>query len=634
MTLNLENIQALNSAVTGLNETVLPSYLDAITKVIPSKICSLWQINESIGMTTLLARTRLPEGTGMKADDYRHPIEGSFIGRSIEQHKEEKRPFYQFEDISQGDDFKIHRSQDLISICQLKALYLIPIPIYQPGVKAADRPLDAILKIYPQGNPQLPLELLELIQDQLSFSLYRHRLVQKEELTGEIIKVYKEIEDLSEVLGRTIDRLLRKYLRFEGCSVFILDQFLNRLNLSHTTGLKDGATGRTITDPANVYYHFDEGLTGNIARIKKSKCLKDVNHIEDPELFEKYKHKYIETTRHEGQSFMGIPIMSPSRKDELVGVIRFTNKLGPLSNDFIDYFNDHDRDLVEHACNLIALYMEYEQSERARAAFARQIAHEVAGPATSIRAHAEGLKNHHSGKIFFPDYKYKDYLTSIYDQADLQIAFTESIIYHWGGKNPCSSRYEVAKKDFADIIEGSKKMVIPFAREQKLTFDNIKIKGVFPELFVDDNAFKQAFFNLFTNAIKYRQRDPEKFSVEVTGFGAGRHEIQDPLWPEGQRRAKSWLIKVRDNGIGINQEDVERIFLLGYRAKGHEESQIRGLGMGLAVVLGIISDFGGHILVDRLKNPTSFSIFLPDSLVSDAYTKTVSWRSTSKRSKQ
>jgi hypothetical protein len=124
-----------------------------------------------------------------------------------------------------------------------------------------------------------------------------------------------------------------------------------------------------------------------IAQKKEPLIIKDLANIDETNLDKNYEHKWLEDTEHVGKSFMGIPIMSPSRPNELLGVIRFTNRLN-FRAPVVDFFCNKDLTLVKHVCNLIALYMEYEQSERVRTAFAKQMAHEEK---TNVRGLGLGL---------------------------------------------------------------------------------------------------------------------------------------------------------------------------------------------------------------------------------------------------
>jgi signal transduction histidine kinase len=84
---------------------------------------------------------------------------------------------------------------------------------------------------------------------------------------------------------------------------------------------------------------------------------------------------------------------------------------------------------------------------------------------------------------------------------------------------------------------------------------------------------------------------------------------------------------VSDNGLGIMETEVEKIFLFGFRGKNVTQYKATGFGIGLHVIYYIIKDFGGEIKVSNCSSPTTFEIKLPKYLLNDNYTKTEKWNS-------
>jgi signal transduction histidine kinase len=100
------------------------------------------------------------------------------------------------------------------------------------------------------------------------------------------------------------------------------------------------------------------------------------------------------------------------------------------------------------------------------------------------------------------------------------------------------------------------------------------------------------FQNLIENAIKYNDERPRiKIACEDSG--------------------KSWLISVSDNGIGIKESDLERIFLFHVRTVKDEN----GTGVGLSVCRKVVSIHGGRIWAESGKNKgTTFKFLISKSL--------------------
>ncbi|HSI78372.1 MAG TPA: PAS domain S-box protein [Lunatimonas sp.] len=89
----------------------------------------------------------------------------------------------------------------------------------------------------------------------------------------------------------------------------------------------------------------------------------------------------------------------------------------------------------------------------------------------------------------------------------------------------------------------------------------------------------QIFQNLIGNALKYRRKD----TPPVIRINAVESEIE-------------WLFSIEDNGIGIEKEYFERVFIIFKRL--HSKKEYSGTGMGLAIVKKILENLGGKIWVN------------------------------------
>jgi two-component system phosphate regulon sensor histidine kinase PhoR len=109
----------------------------------------------------------------------------------------------------------------------------------------------------------------------------------------------------------------------------------------------------------------------------------------------------------------------------------------------------------------------------------------------------------------------------------------------------------------------------------------------------DRELMEYAFYNLLTNAIKY---SPANTEVTVSGSREGDH----------------CAVSVRDQGIGMDQKEVRKIFQKFYRTKKAEQSGEAGTGIGLSIVEQIVLQHGGRIDVESAPGEGScFTLTLP-----------------------
>jgi light-regulated signal transduction histidine kinase (bacteriophytochrome) len=115
-----------------------------------------------------------------------------------------------------------------------------------------------------------------------------------------------------------------------------------------------------------------------------------------------------------------------------------------------------------------------------------------------------------------------------------------------------------------------------------------------PEVTAHDTQLVQVFQNLVGNAIKYRGAEVPHVHVSATKAGG-----------------TEWVFSVRDNGLGIESQYFERIFVLFQRLHGRNEFE--GTGIGLAVCKKILERMGGRIWVEsQLGTGSNFCFALQE----------------------
>ena len=132
--------------------------------------------------------------------------------------------------------------------------------------------------------------------------------------------------------------------------------------------------------------------------------------------------------------------------------------------------------------------------------------------------------------------------------------------------------------------------------------------GELPTVMADRGQLYQLLQNLIANALKFRADAPPHIHVSAAWYAGG-----DSAGGPGADETPNWVFAVVDNGIGIDPQYADRIFVIFQRL--HSRAQYSGTGIGLAICKKIVERHGGRIWVEStLGHGATFYFRLPDRL--------------------
>lgn len=226
--------------------------------------------------------------------------------------------------------------------------------------------------------------------------------------------------------------------------------------------------------------------------------------------------------------------------------------------------------------------------ESVRRDFVTNVSHELKTPVTLIKGFVETLRD---GALEEPDDAQR-FLEIIAKQADRLQAIIEDLL-------SLSRIEEDADKGEIELETCKLRSVLQSAIqdcELKAVERDVSVRLKCPEGLMADlspRLFEQAVVNLLDNAIKYSQPRGE---VRV----------------EGEEADSEILVHVSDNGCGIEETELHRIFERFYRVDKARSRKLGGTGLGLAIVKHIAQAHNGRVTVESSSGKgTSFTIHLP-----------------------
>ena len=219
--------------------------------------------------------------------------------------------------------------------------------------------------------------------------------------------------------------------------------------------------------------------------------------------------------------------------------------------------------------------------------FVSSVSHEFKTPLTSIRTLVERLQD---GKVQGKA-KMMQYFSVIAQDTDKLTRLVGNILDF--------SKIEEGKREFdfeeTDMAQLVSSLMQDFQKDELLKDFSIQafIQEDIPQLSVDGEALYQALNNLLDNAVKF---SPDKKEIEV-------HLSKDE---------ENIILEVKDVGIGISPDDLDKIFDKFYQGKNALKQTIKGAGLGLTLVKHTVESHGGRVSIkSKVGKGSTFSLILP-----------------------
>ena len=228
------------------------------------------------------------------------------------------------------------------------------------------------------------------------------------------------------------------------------------------------------------------------------------------------------------------------------------------------------------------------QIDKAKSEFVSIASHQLRTPLTAIRWYAEYLMGGKAGKL---TKKQAEYMNAVYSGNLRMIKLINMMLN--------ISRLEAGKIKVNKVPTDMKSLLEDIIKEQQFDVDLKKQKLVFeceqklPQLSTDPALIRQVFQNLISNAIKYT---PEGGKIVLSA----------------QKKDEKLLFEVQDNGIGIPENQQNKMFQKLFRADNAMESSAEGTGLGLYGAKMTAEQLGGKIWFESKQGKgTTFFVELP-----------------------
>ena len=228
------------------------------------------------------------------------------------------------------------------------------------------------------------------------------------------------------------------------------------------------------------------------------------------------------------------------------------------------------------------------QSEKMSLLFSlgQNMAHQLNNPLTGVKAMTQILKRDPALKSFSEEF----------EELEKAVQRSQKIIKSFLSFS--DQERQLKNCNIHQILEDTLPLLKRAVRGINLKIDfcerNLEVKG-------DFSLLQQAFYNLILNACEALAEDKKNKNpmIQISTYPISEHEV---------------CLKIKDNGIGIEQEKLDKVFQPFWTNKK------RGSGLGLGVTKKIVQQFNGNIFISSQKDQfTCFTLIFPLNFSEESY---------------
>jgi len=390
--------------------------------------------------------------------------------------------------------------------------------------------------------------------------------------------------DIEALMGKVLG-VAAEMLRFEDCTVFLLDEASGRLVLSASRGILADRLGETP-------YRVGEGITGWVAEAGQPV------RLERPQLDPRWRGLCVEFPQDEIGALLAVPIVGRSRILGVMRVVRRRSATALFSNAFSE---GEERILtsigrqVGAAVENVRSYERLVRAERMAAwgELSARAAHMIGNRTFAIKGDLNELT------YLLDERPCEDIRAEIKDLAASMnhgVARLEEILREFRDF-VVATQLTLGTCSVNDVIQEAIGETFPKRTRIKLRTD---LTSGLPSLRCDARKLKRAFAELVENAVSFQ---PEGGMLAVRSLALSRDELLKYGLSQGREYI---LVEFRDCGPGVDDGEKERIFLPFHTTRA------KGMGLGLSIVKGIVEAHQGFVReIGESGEGARFVVFLP-----------------------
>jgi len=212
------------------------------------------------------------------------------------------------------------------------------------------------------------------------------------------------------------------------------------------------------------------------------------------------------------------------------------------------------------------------ESEKQNRELVSNISHDLKTPITAIKGYVEGIMD---GVADTPE-KMDRYIRTVYNKANDMERLINELTYYSGIDNN-RIPYNFHRINVADYFGDCVEEVGMDLEQRNIELNYSNLASPDTVVIADPEQMKKVINNIISNSVKYMDKSHGEIDIRILD------------------EVDSIQVEIEDNGKGIAQKDLGKIFERFYRTDASRNSAQGGSGIGLSIVKKIIEDHGGYI---------------------------------------
>ena len=356
----------------------------------------------------------------------------------------------------------------------------------------------------------------------------------------------------------------------------------------------------TLTDPTDVLHGLDAGadnlirkpyddtyLLSAVQKVLKNRATRTQLAPNEVGIYFAGRQHVVQAGR---QQMLDLLI---STYDQAVQVNRELQERERQVNELNGRLGQHAAQLEQMNRELGQKNIELELANRAKSLFLANMAHELRTPLNAVIGFSEALID---GLVGALSDEQRDLMSDILQSGEYLLSLINDIL-DLSKVEAGKMELSLEQVELAQVLRNGLVVVKDRAAVHRIELE-LDLDARLQTAVLDARKFKQIVFNLLSNAVKFT---PDGGKV-VLSAQLDSHALPRPML----------RVAVRDNGIGISQEDLARLFQPFEQLESAAGRHYEGTGLGLALVKRMAELHGGSVTVDSEPGKGStFTVNLP-----------------------